>query len=263
MRSFCGGVLVSTLLLAVPGWTQQATAPSPAPKDPQAVSVLNQALGVAGGAAAIGAITDYTATGTVTYPGDSGTNVSGTITISGRGLNQYRTDEVLPSGPVSLSIDRGFIQAKAADGTVRWVPYAAPTITGSTTLPSLQLAALIVDPNVLLIYKGVVSQGGISVHDIKAFRMFPAQPNPSGPYLDLSNAELFVDTSTLQLVSAQDMIRGGGVRSIQYSNYKTINRVGVPFSVTEQIGSTVTRQVQLNQISFNMGLQDSAFEISQ
>jgi hypothetical protein len=63
--------------------TQPLSTPPPAPKDPQAVSVLNQALTVAGGAAAIRAIADYTATGNITYHWNP--EVQGVVTVRGLG----------------------------------------------------------------------------------------------------------------------------------------------------------------------------------
>jgi hypothetical protein len=245
-----------------PGTSQQATTLTPAPKDPRAVSVLSQALAVAGGTTALAAVMDYTATGTVTYPASQSPAITGTITISGRGLNQYRLDEVLPAGADSQIISGGGIAVKTQAGAVLQVPFPAPVMAGATTLPCLHVAALSSDSNVMLVYKGIVSQGGMSLHDILAVRVFPAQPDPPGPFLELGNAELFIDASTFQLVTAQDTLRGGAVRSIQYSNYRVVSGVAVPFVVTEQINSGVTRQIQLNQISFNTGVQISAFDLS-
>jgi hypothetical protein len=255
---------VIVLNLCLPAWSQQTSpvwVPPPAVKDPEAVRVLNQAVAAAGGFASIEAVTDYTALGSVSYPTAPDENVSGTITINGRGLKQIRLDEQRPSGNYSESINNGAIAERTADGIKHAFPQAAPVMAGSNTLPCLQLAALSVDPNVALIYKGLVSQGGVSVHHILALRTFPAQPDPHGPFIELGNAELFIDASSLQIVKAQDKIRGGAIRSIQYSNYKTVSGVSVPFAVNERIGATVIRSTLLSRISFNNGLQDSTFDL--
>jgi hypothetical protein len=261
MRAIRGCVLVPLLLMVAPVYCQQSQTPAtPAFKDPEAVTVLNKALTASGGVAAFAAITDYTATGTVTYPAQ-GPNVTGNITIKGKGLSQFRLDEVLPSGTDSQGINDGLVKVKSSSGEVLLLPYPAPPTTGATGLPWLQIASLVADPNVVLIYKGIVTQNGTSLHDIVAMRIFPAQPEPHGPFLELGNAELFIDASTLQLASAQDTILGGGVRSIAYSNYKVVSGIAVPFSVTEQVGSVVTRQTLFSQINFNTGLQDSVFDL--
>ena len=73
MRLVRCGLLLCYFVLSVSVWarqTQQVSTPSAASRDPQAVTVLNQALSVAGGAAAITAIADYTGTGNITYPSE-------------------------------------------------------------------------------------------------------------------------------------------------------------------------------------------------
>jgi len=266
MRSARIGLVLLLLPFSISAWSQQTqpgTTPSPASKDPQAMNILNQALAVAGGAQAILAVADYTATGIVIYPTPQAANVTGTVTIVGRGLKQFRLDEVLPTGSESQSVNNGGITVKSSAGAIQIAPYPAPMMAGSITLPYLQLAALSVDPNIRLIYKGIISQAGVPLHDIRASRVFPGQANLNGPFVDLGNADLFIDASTLHLVMAQDTARRGVVRAIQYSDYRTVMSVAVPFSVSELINSAVVRQIRLNQISFNSGLQDSAFDLSQ
>jgi hypothetical protein len=87
--------LFCALLSIVPAWSKQplpqqtqTATPTPATKDPQAVSILNQALSVAGGMPAISAIADYTATGNMTYY--SSQDVQETVTLRGLGLGQFR-----------------------------------------------------------------------------------------------------------------------------------------------------------------------------
>src|SRR5258708_3969672 len=123
MHSARFGVLVSILLLNVPVWARQAqtpttpspdqtaTTPTPALKDPQAVSVVTQALAAAGGIPAITAITDYTATGNASYFLDAARSTQATVTVRGKGLGQFRIDTNLPSGTRSESTN-GFTTIK-------------------------------------------------------------------------------------------------------------------------------------------------------
>ena len=62
-------LLLASPVLSVPLSVQQsvpALAPTTPPRDPQAVTILNQVIAAGGGADAIAAVSDYTATGTVT-----------------------------------------------------------------------------------------------------------------------------------------------------------------------------------------------------
>src|SRR5580704_13507088 len=101
------------VFVVIPAWSKQPLPPQQtqtatqlsATKDAQAVSEVNQALSVSGGTPAIMAITDFTATGNVTYYSGPDPAVQGTVTIRGRGLGQLRIDTNLPAGTRSESID--------------------------------------------------------------------------------------------------------------------------------------------------------------
>lgn len=79
MRFARSVLMFCILLFAIPSWGNQAqtsatppsdqtaTTPLPAPKDPQVISIINRALAAAGGTAALIALADYTASGTVIY----------------------------------------------------------------------------------------------------------------------------------------------------------------------------------------------------
>src|SRR5579864_4916384 len=68
---------------------QSSTTPS-AQKDPQAITILSQAIAALGGAAAISAIKDYSGTGTMIFHQSQAQQVNGTVTISGLGLSEFR-----------------------------------------------------------------------------------------------------------------------------------------------------------------------------
>jgi hypothetical protein len=118
MHSVRFGLLFCFLLVSVPICAQQTqpvpTLP-PAKKDRQAISIINQALSVAGGIQAIATIKDYTCTGTITYHKNVDRDVQGTVTIRAGGLNQLRMDTTLPSGTRS-EVTNGRITIKDENG---------------------------------------------------------------------------------------------------------------------------------------------------
>ena len=116
-----------------PATSQQATTPARAPQDPQAVGVVNQALAVAGGAAAISAIHDYSASGNITY--HSNPEVQASVTLIGLGLDQFRQDANLPTGVRSLAISQGKMNQKLEDGGVLLVNTIAPLSPSSLAFP--------------------------------------------------------------------------------------------------------------------------------
>src|ERR1700730_2739153 len=92
------GALLFVVLLTIPVWAQQTSqqtgrqstleASTPT-RDVQAIDVVQRALNAAGGVTVLGAITDYTASGTVTYHW-AGRDVEGSVSLNGRGLHQFR-----------------------------------------------------------------------------------------------------------------------------------------------------------------------------
>ena len=271
MRSARFGLLFCILLLSIPVWAQQTQpASSPAPKDPQAVSVLNQALTAAGGTAAIKAITDYTATGSVTYHWNP--EAQGTVTVRGLGSGQIRVDANLPRGVHSSVVSEGQTTTKAEDGTLSQYPpsYPVPSsdaftyqpamFPGSLVLPHSQLVVVLNASRFRLIYKGVVQVDGHAVHDIQAQIVFPGQTQPDS-MTEYHTVDTFIDTTTLQLVMTQDLIPNHVVHQIRYSDYRAVNGVQVPFSIGEEMGGQRTWEISLDGANFNTGLQDTDFSL--
>jgi hypothetical protein len=288
MRSARFGLLHTILLLNIPVWGQQSqtpvlqpqptppqqtqpvTTPTPAPKDSQAVNVINQALTVAGGTAAIKALTDYTATGNITYHWNP--EAQGTVTVRGLGSGQLRVDANLPRGLHSSVISGGQTSTKAEDGRLTQYPppypvpssdafpYQPPMFPAGLVLPHTQLAAVLNHPRFSITYEGIVQLDGNSVHDVQVQRLMPGQTQPDG-MTEYHTIDFFIDTTTLQLVMTQDNVPKHIAHQIRYSDYRTVNGVLVPFSISEQMGGQRTRDIQLDGISFNTGLQDAAFAL--
>jgi hypothetical protein len=281
MRSVRFGLLLFLSLLSFSVGAQQAASPqqgsTPGPtRDSNAIAALNQALRVAGGAIAIGTINDYTASGNVTY--HMGQDVQGTVTIKGLGLQQFRVDASLPNGTRTHVMSGGRTQIKAEDGKISSLPLQAPTpgkdpspipssdafpyqppkFPGSIAVPLLQLAAVVGDPSFSISFKGTVEVEGHSVLDIQVHPHWPGSIDPMSEY---HTSDFFVDPSTFQLVMVQDTVPKHVLHQIWYSDYRPVNGILVPFAISEQMGGQTTWTIQLDQIGFNGGLQDSNFAL--
>lgn len=265
-------ILFSTSLSAqAPQPTQQTPTMPAASKDPQAVSVLNQALNVMGGTAAIKAVSDYTATGNITYRMGQGQDVQGSVTVIGGPTGQVRMDSNLPSGTRSWAVD-GLASTKAEDGTV-WktptgpvpssdaFPYRSPRFPNSLAFPLRQLVTVLNSSAFNLSYKGLVQLDGRSVHDIQAQPVMPTQVDPRNPIVASRALDFFIDASTFELAMAQDLAAKGTVHQLRYSDYRSAGGVLAPFAISEQMGRQATWTIQLSKINFNTGVQDSAFAI--
>jgi hypothetical protein len=275
MRSLRFGLLLFLLSLCLSVWAQQTANQQQASaasggQDPQAVGVLNQSLAAAGGATAIRAITDYTATGNVSYHWNP--EEEGTVAIQGLGVTGIRIDAYLPSGVRSQAIHEGQTSIKGPQGNL-WqyppsysipsseaFPYQPPLFPSGLVMPYLPLALVLNNARYSISYLGVVQVDGQSVHDIQVQRILanPTKPDSMAWY---HRIDFFITVDTLQIVMTQDNVPNNVVHQVRFSNYKQLGGILVPFAISERMGGQNTNDFQLSQVNFNLGLQDSAFVI--
>jgi hypothetical protein len=127
-------------------------------------------------------------------------------------------------------------------------------------LPYLPLIPGLNSTYVSISYRGIAQIDGQTVHDIQLQRILPIV-NANQHFAAYLTTELFIDSSTFQVVMMQDFLAQHGVRQVRYSDYRPVNGVLVPFSISEQIEGQPTWQIQLSQINFNAGILDSDFQL--
>jgi hypothetical protein len=271
-------LVVLALLLPTPSIAQSTSATASqnsASKDPQAVNILNEALVAAGGTQAISAIADYQATGNITYRGSHDTQ--GTVTIKGLGSRSVRIDANLPAGVRSWSVNDGMVASKMEDGTVfsqmssgkpvpssDAYPFRTPLFPGSLAMPYSQLVTVLNSPGFSVSYKGVVQEGGHSLYDIRFERVRLVQVSASAGRFQAwqpRGRDVLIDTSTFQIAAVKEAFPKNIVVVLQYADYRAVNGVLVPFSIIEESAGQQAWVVTLDQVTFNTGLQDSAFTI--
>ena len=247
--------LFLSLVLTFPVVAQQATS-SPIHQDPQAVSVINQALAAAGGATALSAITDYTATGDITF--HFAQDVQGTVTVRGKVLDQIRVDASLPGGVRSEIISQGDLTLKTEDNAVGQMAGPAPMAPARLILPWLLLVPVINNPSYKISYQGLFNLDGHTAHKIEVQYVQAGMPTRQR-LANYHTFEVVIDASTLQILMLGDTVSRYLNRRIQYSDYRFASGVLVPFSIDEHIEDRPTRLIQLGSVTFNSGLQDSDF----
>ena len=262
MRFVRFGLLVCLLLfdISVQGrQSQTSTTPQLGTQDPQAVNVLNLALSAAGGVTALNAITDYTATGTVTS--SQGQSTQDNVTISGRGPSELRTDLSQALGTTSFVIDVGSVTTKAPSGLLNTRTMQPPMMAGNWAMPYREMAMVLSNPQFSVTSVGLIQVGSQSLLDVRAQFLTLVQQvaNNNETY---RTVDFLIDSTSLQLCMVQDTLPGhASPRTIAYSNFTMVSGVLVPFQIAETVGGQQIWTVQLNQITFNVGLQDSTFQL--
>ncbi len=232
-------------------------------RDQQALMILKQALKAAGGVDLLNSIQDFTGNGTITYFWDD--QVNGNVTVRGRGTAQFRIDATLPGGERTVTVNKGVGSVTETDGTVRSIPHPSALKLGSMTFPYMPLLLATQDVSMSITYVGLVDHGGQQAQDIRIQKIYSATEDPQGDRSRLTSRDVFLDPNTSLVIGISDVIDPAsgdsqGVRhEVLFSDYRTVNGMAIPFSITETVREQALFTMQLTQISFNSGLTDADF----
>jgi hypothetical protein len=238
---------------------------TPAPKDPQAVAVLTQALNSAGGTSAVSAILDFTAAGNITYYW-ANQQVAGSVTVKGRGMTQYRIDVQLNPGTRTAVVNNGAAWVKEADGSVRQLLSQHSENSGGVCFPYQQIAAALADPSVHITDLGTLTEDGQQMRGIRLQNSLAASGDRLGVRTKLGQTDLLIDPTSFLVLRLRDTVPSRSLTAprashdLIFSDYRQVNGVQFPFSVTQTIGHQPTDTIQFDHVTFNTGLSDSDFQ---
>ncbi len=264
---FCLFILTSVLAAArkLPQAQQTAQSPPSAPvRDPQAITILNNALGAMGGLQALSQISDLTVTGQFTDELNSPPDVKITRTYI-KGLNQVRMETDTPSGTsvVVYANGDGFQIAGGEKQSIRTHSSVGRSLE---FFPVLCIAGLLQGPSVSIEMGTSATLDGKSIYEIKASHFFAGDPNSSAVLSRASRVEFFIDKQTLlpiglrYFVHADSDSRIDRPMDIRFSNFETTNGLLMPFAATQALNGRTIAVFTINSIVANHGLLDSLFQ---
>jgi outer membrane lipoprotein-sorting protein len=250
-------LFVFSAVITCPYLRAQAT------QDVQAKAVLTKALAAAGGATAIAAIQDFSATGTISYYWGAEV-VKGTVTVKARGPAQFRLDAILPSGTRTWAVSNGQGTLIELDGTRSKIPYYNAINFGllSWRLPFIVKA--LTDSSASISQKGLTQTKGGTAYQIHIQNTDSSIPDAF--VANLKSMDYFFDSTTYVLIKTVDSNYSttntvqAYEHALMYSDYRNVG-VMIPFSITELINNQQTWTVQLDSINFNVGLSDTDFKL--
>lgn len=254
---------VFAFLLVSAASNAQQTPTSPT-RDPQALSVLGQALNAGGGSQSVAAIQDFTASGIITYFW-ADQQVQGSATVKALGVSNFRLDANLPAGMQSWVASKANGSEKTTDGTISDLVWANQIKRLSLTFPLALIASAVNNASTQITYAGRTSYQGHSVYDVRIQQTLPSTVDPNGTSSARTAQDFLIDSSTFVVLGVRDQLYGESSRQkaqaheIQFSNYQSENGVQVPLAVSEFIDGQETWTLQLSSISFNTGLTGSDF----
>lgn len=235
--------------------------------DAQAVAVLGNAMNAVGGLSILAGLEDFTASGNITYFW-AGQQVQGTVTLRGKGLDEFRMDADLPSGTRSWAVDHGIGMLSDTDGTVTPIPGHNAVNLGALTFPYLWLAGAAGNPQTTVSTLGTTQVNGTSAIEIRVQRHYATSYDPTGAIAQLTTRDFFVDPTTFLILKTEIMTHPAKTFSLSlpedlyFSNYQRVSGVLVPFSIEETINGQEIWTVQISSVQFNSGLSDADFSVN-
>lgn len=262
MRFVRFGLLFSFLVFIPSVWAQQTAPAAPQPtRDPQAVSVLQQAIAAMGSTVP----TDSVAIGAVTIVAGTETD-QGTIRILTRGTNET-LEQIATSQPERAQV---FSQGQASE-TVGTTAMPLPLERSATAqcrdFPLPFLLALLNNPDEALTFVGSEQLGVTALH-IQATNTYASQKRLQS-LAEFSTTDLWIDAKTLLPLKVAHVQRDGGGAApknrmeIFFADYQNTGGVLYPRTIQKSWNGTPWITITVQSVIFNSGLTDANFAVAE
>ena len=199
-------------------------------------------------------------TGTITYADDP-TQYS--VTLSNRGLNEFRLDIQVPGGVESTRIVGRAGRIQAANGAVTEID---PDTAIMGIFPFEYVAkAAIPGKNTALLDRGAITANGQSLHRV-TLEMSSVLRDQKTKSQKVLPVDLYFDSSTHLLTKSVSSILIPGSRLVPflsvvtYSDYRSVGASMVPFRFVETLNGQPYRTVQLKSVQMNPTLPETYFQ---
>ncbi len=263
-RSILILIVVFICALSLPLMGQPPAESTEVRRDPNGVALLAQALKAVAGSRHSNFVQDFKGTGTITYFW-AGDEVTGEVIVKGKGPRHLHLQATLPTGIRSWAVSDGKGFLREGDGKKTSIPSYNAFNLGTLTFPNACLIEALQDLNMSISYAGLENRDGEQLHRIQIKRRFANDPD--GVRARLTAKELLIDATTFYIVAIADTLHpnnlttGGDPHEVRYSDYRTIDGILIPFSITELANNQILSRIGFTQVVFNTGLTDSDFEL--
>jgi len=259
-------VSVPSLVLALQylAYGQATTQPATPTRDPQAATLVGQAItALTGGKAASGATLNGQATRT------AGSDVeTGTAVLQAKGHLESK---------IALTLSGGSWQEIWSDSQGSWTgpdgqshsqAFHNSLVIGNWFCPAVALQALAADTSFGLAYVAAETRQGVQVQHIQSTRILPGAGTAPDPVIQqLTAIELYLDATTFLPVALEfnthpdfDALRNLPVR-VELGNYQSVNGIGAPFHIQKFLQGSLFLDISVSTAAFNSGLSDAVFAI--
>jgi hypothetical protein len=263
MRPFRPGFLlfvVSFFSASLSGQQSTVTSPTPPARDPQAVSILTQAITAMGGAPP----TDSVATGTVTIVAGS-TTENGTIRILTRASDQS-AEHIQFGGEAHAVIYSRGLANEVVRGATKASSLELAASSHSPDFPLPLLAAALNDADVSVQYVGQETVDNTATQHIRFWNTY-ASKRGMEVLSEFTTKDLWVDATT-GLPRKLAYERREGRRAVPhirievaYSNWQSANGLLYPYLIEKSWNGTPWATITIQNVTFQNGLGDGDFPV--
>lgn len=245
----------------------QTAVSTPAPRDAQAVSVLQRSLAALVGTATV---SDVTLNANANWLAGSD-NETGSATLKATAIGQGRVDLSLSNGSRSEIVDTSQAAPSGSwcgtDGiwhsTVPHNLYTDPTWFFPTFLISRALSGA----NYTISAVDAETQEGIPVQHIEMYQQSMLTGRRAILFQQLSRIDIYLNASTLLPVGIAFNTHADNNAllnipiQIKFSNYRVVQGVSVPYHVQKYIQDGLALDVTITAVQVNTGLSTSDFQV--
>lgn len=244
----------------------EGQAPVTLQRDPEAVSLAQQALAAMGSPGALAAIRDSVAAGTVQLVTPTGT-LALPVVLKSRGMQAVRTELQRPQGTRIRILNQGRGAIQKADGGVMQLATVNTVSERVDHIPALRLLDQLSDPEVEIEY---VSPGAVEGRpaDIIAFTYVPTvDPESAKLFRSFTRSLFYIDQATKLVTKMERQNFGENATNVSdkievfFADYRAVNGISVPFQQTTYTNGSLEYGIGLQSVAFNVGLSDSEFAL--
>ncbi|MGB6481992.1 MAG: hypothetical protein WBE86_00740 [Candidatus Acidiferrales bacterium] len=254
----------SFLLMVIAVQAQESS--TPAPRDPQAVSLLQRSLA---------ALVDTTTVNDVTLNASTdwiagSDNETGSATLKATAIGQGRVDLSLSDGQRSEVVD--ISQAPpvgswcGTDGV--WHSIVAHNLYTDPTwfFPTFLISRVLSGVNYAVSPMDAETQNGVAVEHVRTYQQPGFTTDVAALLQSLSQIDIYLNASTLLPVSvsfnthADDNALDNVPIQIKFLNYQVVQGISVPYHIQKYIQNGLALDLTVTGVQVNSGLSTSDFQ---
>ena len=232
-------------------------------RDRQSLEILARVVQANGGSQAFANVRDITERGEITF--DWGDHVSGPLTIQILG-GSFRLEADLPDDKRVWVARNGTGSETKNHKSITMTQQEAVNL-GNLTFPLAHVVSALLDPAAQVAFVGIEKMEGRSVYRLEVKgQLGLATKEQCGPV----SKDLLIDALTFSIVGLEDHPHPTNrvpnaksidttPREVAFSDFRTVNGLLVPFSITTKVHGQEMFQIHLSEVLFNSTIDDAKF----